>query len=142
MLNQLTPLSTEYCNGAEPPEAVIMMDPLLLPHAALVTDTFVMAGLGFNPILMLPSVDEQPFSVQLTKYVVGEVGITVILDVVSPVLHNNEPEQPDAVSVVDWPEQTVKLVAVTEGAAGTGLTVMVIELLGAEVQPKSVQVAE
>lgn len=85
----------------------------------LTTATDGVAGLASGAAIPVPLALVHPFDVCVTVYVPAVV--TVIEDVLAPLLHNNAPLKPDAVNKV-LPQL---LVTATEGAAGNGFTVSV-----------------
>ena len=93
----------------EPPEQIVDGDAVAVTFGVEPTET------------VTETVFEHPLEfVPVTEYVVVEVGLTVILAVISPVLHWYE-VAPLAVNVLDPPEQIVEgdAVAVTFGVEPT-----------------------
>ena len=78
----------------------------------LTTDTVGAAGVVFGAAVPLPVALVHPFIVCVTVYVPAVV--TVMDDVVAPLLHNNDPVKPEAVNT----ELPQLLITATVGAAG------------------------
>ena len=93
-------------------------------------------GKAFTVTITL-SFELHPFEVTVTVYVVVELGLTLILAVVAPVLHKYVPF-PVAVNVVDEPSQIVTSAPAL--ATGTSLTVTITSSLSCVIPSETVTV--
>ena len=111
-----------YVNGATPPDALVMMDPVVCPHK--IAGAFAVAVRLLTVTVAVAEL-EQPANEYVTVYVVVDAGFTVILCVVAPPGdHEYVPPGNDgvAVNVAFCPAQIADELTAT---VGIGFTVTV-----------------
>ena len=115
------------------------------PPAQTLSGTDVIVGASGVPTFTVTGSDvfasPHPSTVHFTEYIVVIVGLTVMLVVVTPLLHNKVPLQLLAVKVTSAPAQICVLVEVIFGVVAAGNTVTFTLAEASVAQATPVQVA-